>query len=233
MFGFKLQNSFFSKNRSTFVYLLLIAILQVFLTSSLVAWVLFHADTLQSFAWFQWLAVYIGFAVLMAVSVLPNSFVAFLGGFFLNFWALPCLLGSYGFSLCLGFWICRQVDGGNFAQSLQNLPQTKKILGQLQKDEWLLILLARISPILPFAFVNQILYSTGVKFGTFLWASMLGVLPRMVLMIWLGKESAQLVWVQDHENWYSWQHILQVSLILISIFGVSWLLKKAVTKAKM
>lgn len=232
MFGFKLQNSFFSKNRSTFVYLLLITILQVFLTSSLVAWVIFHADMLQGFLWFQWLAVYVGFAFLMAVSVLPNSFVAFLGGFFLNFGALPCLLGSYGFSLCLGFWICKQVDGGNFAKSLQNLPQTKKILGQLQKDEWLLIVLARISPILPFAFVNQILYSTGVKFGTFLWASIVGVLPRMMLMIWLGNESAELVWGQENQNWYSWQYILQFSLILISIFGVSWLLKKAMAQVK-
>ncbi len=228
--SFALYRQLFYQNRRTFLYLVSIAVLQVLCTSYLVGWVIFQAPTLQLFTWLEWLAIYAAFALLLCFSILPNSFVAFLGGFFLHFAALPFMLLSYALAVSIGFWVAKQIDGGNFAASIAQLPQTRSLLANLRHSQWGLVILARLSPVLPFGIVNQILYSTGISFRVFVLASLVGVLPRLVLMIWLGSQAADLLLFQQGFSWQSWQQMVQLLLILFSLFGVSWLLKKAMKK---
>jgi uncharacterized membrane protein YdjX (TVP38/TMEM64 family) len=222
----------FRQNRQTFYFLLLVLLLQVLFTSALSTWVVLHTAHLKQFSCLAWFALYALFAVAMSFSLLPNSFVAFASGFFLQWVGLPFFIVSYGLALCLGFWVCSQIDRGNFSKSLVQLPQIQNILTALSQNAWLLVVLFRISPIMPFAFVNQILYSVGIPFRVFLVASTVGVLPRMVLLIGLGNTATSLLSLKNGLQWENWHQITQLVLLIGSIFGVGLLLKKAINKAK-
>ncbi len=163
----------------------------------------------------------------MAFSLLPNSFIAFLGGFFLSVTSIPLFLLSYIVAICIGFVVAAKIDNGNFSESLINYPKIKKMLHQLQHDEILLVIFARFSPIFPFALMNQVLYSAGVKFKTFVWASLIGMLPRMLLMTYFGSKAANLAYFENATNT---QKLVQLLLLLITIIGILFIFNRVSKK---
>lgn len=173
----------------------------------------YHQD-LQHLNFINWVIIYAGFAILMAFSLLPNSFIAFLGGFFLDFYAILLFLFSYLFALAIGFIVASKIDSGNFSNSLQNYPKIKQFLEEVQHDDINLVIIARFSPIFPFAAMNQILYSAGIKFRTYMWASVVGMLPRMLLMTYFGSQTADL---RNFETMTDSQKFTQISFIIITV----------------
>lgn len=218
----------FIQNRKTVIYLIFITTLQVLCTSSVIALLLAQHTDLEQFTLLKWLVLYLVFAMFMAFSLLPNSFIAFLGGFFLNFWAILFFCLSYIIALTIGFFIAKIIDNQNFNQSLQEYPKIKIMLEKLQKDEILLVFFARFSPIFPFALMNQLLFSMQVSFKTFIWASMLGMFPRMLLMTYFGSQAANLL----HYESSTTEKTLQVIFLLITVVGVLYLFKKVERQLK-
>lgn len=203
----------FIHNRKTILYLIVITITQILLSSSLVGLVIYYHQDLQHANLINWLIIYAGFAILMAFSLLPNSFIAFLGGFFLDFYAMLLFLISYLFALAIGFMVASKIDNGNFSNSLQNYPKIKQFLEEVQHDDIKLVMLARFSPVFPFAAMNQILYSAGVQFKTYMWASVLGMLPRMLLMTYFGSQAADL---RNFGTMTDNEKFTQIAFIIIS-----------------
>lgn len=218
----------FIQNRKTVIYLLFITTLQVLCTSSVIALLLAQHTDLEQFTIIEWLVLYLIFALFMAFSLLPNSFIAFLGGFFLNFWAILFFCLSYVIALSIGFFIAKIIDNQNFSQSLHTYPKIKLMLEKLQKDEILLVFFARFSPIFPFALMNQLLFSLQVNFKTFVWASMLGMFPRMLLMTYFGSQAANLLHYESSNT----EKFLQGLFLLITIIGILYLFKKVEKQIK-
>jgi uncharacterized membrane protein YdjX (TVP38/TMEM64 family) len=109
--------------------------------------------------------------------------------------------------------VASKIDNGNFSNSLQNYPKIKQILEEVQHDDIKLVMLARFSPVFPFAAMNQILYSAGVQFKTYMWASVLGMLPRMLLMTYFGSQAADL---RNFGTMTDSEKFTQIAFIIIS-----------------
>jgi uncharacterized membrane protein YdjX (TVP38/TMEM64 family) len=214
----------FLHNRQTVLYLTAIFIVQLVCTTLFGSIIFQDSQYFAPFTWLVCLKIYAIFAIFMAFSILPNSFIAFFGAFFLGFVAIIPFSISYIFALILGFVIAKKIDRGNFSKSLQTYPKIKQFLEALQDNEILLVLTARFSPIFPFALMNQILYSTKVNFTTYLWASVLGMLPRALLMTYIGAEAASLT---DFSKGNMTEKAIQFCLLLVSIFVFTLVIRKA------
>jgi uncharacterized membrane protein YdjX (TVP38/TMEM64 family) len=211
-------------NKKTLIVLGGLTVLQVVCTSAVVAYSVQAQATLAQFSLAEWSLVYALASVLVAFSVIPNTFLAFLGGYFLVFWSIPFMLLTYLAALLMSYAIARQLDGGTFWQSLSQHPRIQLTINQLQKQETWLVFFARLSPLLPFVVMNQVLYSLQVSKRQYFIGSILGMTPRMLLLTWAGSTAASVDWQKINENPVTLS--IQVFLLVFSTFGIGFLIRK-------
>jgi uncharacterized membrane protein YdjX (TVP38/TMEM64 family) len=164
----------------------------------------------------------------MAFALTPTTFIALLSGYFLGWIAVFPVAISYWIASLVGYKTAQLIDGGRFLKILAENPNVKKIVDNLQKDEFKIILLARLSPVLPFAITNVLFSFTGTKLKNFLTAGFIGMLPRTILTIWLGTQAQEIRKVIEHPNEGSLSQFFILALILASMVGLGYFIKKAV-----
>ena len=60
------------------------------------------------------------------------------------------------------------------------------------------MLLLRLSPVIPFNFLNYGLALTNVLFVHYLWATAVGMIPGTCLYVWIGSLASSLTEVANH-----------------------------------
>jgi uncharacterized membrane protein YdjX (TVP38/TMEM64 family) len=93
-----------------------------------------------------------------------------------------------------------------------------------------MIILCRLSPVLPFAVMNILFSMLKVDLKKYIWGSFVGMLPRTVIAIAAGTQAQtiRLLWEKGEDS-----TLVQVSftiLLIISIAGIAYYLKKALQK---
>jgi uncharacterized membrane protein YdjX (TVP38/TMEM64 family) len=86
----------------------------------------------------------------------------------------------------LAFLLGRTVLRGPIARRMQKHPRFLAVDEAVAQEAFRVVLLLRLSPIVPFTLLNYGLGVTRVPFGTYLAASVLGMLPGTVLYVYLG-----------------------------------------------
>jgi uncharacterized membrane protein YdjX (TVP38/TMEM64 family) len=166
----------------------------------------------------------------MAFALTPTTFIALLSGYFLGWKAFLPIAITYWIASLIGFKVAQMIDGGRFLRILSEKPKVKQVLENLQKDEFKIILLARLSPVLPFAVTNVLFSFSGTKIRNFLTAGFLGMLPRTILSIWIGTQAQEIKRLIEHPSEGNLSQILILGLIGGSILGLGYFVKKAVEK---
>jgi uncharacterized membrane protein YdjX (TVP38/TMEM64 family) len=123
-----------------------------------------------------------------ATIVCIPSFALTLGGaaifgFWHGFWVV-----SIASTLAAGaaFITGRHLAGGWAARKLEKSPVLGALVQSAGRQGWKLVLLTRLSPVLPFTLLNYAFALTSVKLGTFLLASLIGMTPGRLVYVWLG-----------------------------------------------
>lgn len=200
----------------------------IFASSSISYWLITHEQVVQQFTILQWVLVYVASCFSMAFALTPTTFIALLSGYFLGWNALIPIAISYWIASYLGFKMAKLIDGGRFLSKISEKPKVREILDNLQKDEFKIILLARLSPVLPFAVTNVLFSFSGTKLKNFLTAGFLGMLPRTILSIWLGTQAQEMRKLIEHPSQGSSIQFIIFGLILVSMLGLGYFIKKAV-----
>lgn len=102
---------------------------------------------------------------------------------------------------------------------------------ELREQSWSLIILTRISPVLPFAFMTFVLSLVQVPRLRFLVASMVGMLPRTLFFFWVGTQAQDLLALLQDPNAGTTGKLLMGALVVISLGGLYVLLNRAFKKA--
>jgi len=110
-------------------------------------------------------------------------------------------------------------------------PKASLVMDELKNHSWQLIILARISPVLPFAFMTFVLSIIKVPLRKFLIASMAGMLPRTMFFFWVGTQASDLLELMKDPNEGVFGKVLLIGLVVISLFGLYYLLNNAIKKA--
>lgn len=219
---------FLKKNTFTILYTFFLGLMPLLASSSISYWVITHEQEIQHFTFQNWTIAFIFACFTMAFALTPTTFIALLSGYFLGWQAFIPVAITYWIASFLGYKAAQMIDGGRFLRILSEKPKVKKILENLQKDEFKIILLARLSPVLPFAVTNILFSFSGTKLRNFLTAGFLGMLPRTILSIWIGTQAQEIKRLIEHPSEGNISQFLILGLIGVSIFGLGYFIKKAI-----
>ncbi|MCU0470584.1 MAG: VTT domain-containing protein [Arcicella sp.] len=221
---------FIRKNSFTLLYTFFLGLMPLLVSSSISYWIITHEQEIQTFTFQDWIIVFLISCFTMAFALTPTTFIALLSGYFLGWQAFLPLALSYWIASFIGFKIAQMIDGGRFLQIISEKPKVKQVLENLQKDEFKIILLARLSPVLPFAVTNVLFSFSGTKLRNFLTAGFIGMLPRTLLSIWIGTQAQEIKRLIEHPSEGNLSQMLILGLIGGSILGLGYFVKKAVEK---
>lgn len=220
----------FQQNTSTLVSLVLLTLLPL-AGDSVLAWSLHENQTwlAQPTAWHM-LLYFIVVAATMTLSLTHTTVVVLVTAFFFGWQGFPGMLLTYMLAAYGGYLIAHSLDQGKLIQLLERFPKAHAVMHELRRDSWRLVLLTRLSPVLPFALITFILAVVGVPRRQFLTASVLGMLPRTLFFYWLGTKAQDvLLLIQDPDTGTAGK-VLVVVLMAVSLFGLYFLFTRALKR---
>ena len=197
------------------------------LTSMAITW----QDTLLNLSISEWGLLFALSALTMALALTPSTLIALVSGYFLGWSALPFITITYPLAALLGFMASKVLDRGKIMHSLSASSASADsrlplLIKELNRQAWPLVILVRISPILPFSLMNLLLPAIGVRLSTFLLAGSIGMLPRTLFSLWVGMQGRDLVTLLTTPGLDSLPLVL-VLVSVLSVGGLVYLLQKA------
>lgn len=165
-------------------------------------------------------------ALIMGLMLSPTTFVAMLSGFILGWKAIPFVVVSYLLASIIGFFIGKLMDQGKVERLLELFPKGKVFFENIRKSQKQLVFTCRLSPVLPFAFTNVLLAAIKTRFSTFIVYGTLGMLPRTLLAIWVGKQASSIYDLQTREWTINVETISLLCLIGFSMVLLLLILKR-------
>ncbi|MBA9075326.1 TVP38/TMEM64 family protein [Rufibacter quisquiliarum] len=219
------------QNSGTLIYSLLLVVVPVVVSSGLGFWLYRNQELMHSLTPEQMLLYYLLISLTMAFALTPTTFVALATGFFVGWEGFPGVVIAYGAAALIGYQMARLIDQGKLERLLHQFPKAEGIRDELRSQSWSLIILTRISPVLPFAFMTFVLSLVRVPRMRFLVASMVGMLPRTLFFFWVGTQAQDLLALLQNPNAGTSGKLLMGGLVVISFGGLYVLLNRAFKKA--
>ena len=188
-------------------------------------------DTLFNLSTTEWTVFFAISALTMALALTPSTLVALISGYFLGWLALPYIAIAYPLAALFGFMASKMVDRGKLVRSLPEDSRLQLIINGLNRRPWPLVILVRISPVLPFSLMNLLLPVIGVRLGTFLVASFIGMLPRTLFSLWVGMQARDLVTLLTTPGQNNLSMAFVLLMMVLCVGGLGYLLQNALQKS--
>ncbi|MEN7546498.1 VTT domain-containing protein [Rapidithrix thailandica] len=219
------------ENRVSTSVLLLLAIMPLIVSSTIGTLALVNESQVNNYHWGYWLGFALMTAFTMAFALTPTTFVAILSGYLIAWQAVFTVVPAYCLALVIGYFLAKWLDHGRFFQSLMKIKEAEEVIARLEAEQLKIIVLARLSPVLPFAVTSFVLSMAGARLRTFLLGGMMGMLPRTLLAIWVGIQTKEFFSSYKQEEEYLYFQVLTVVLIVISVWGLISVFGKALKKS--
>ena len=219
------------KNASTFFSMLLLVVVPVLVSSTLAFYLYQYQELLQSLEPWETILYFVVVAFTMAFALTPTTFVALVTGFYFGWPGFLGVVVAYGLAALMGYGVAQLIDQGKMLAFLHRFKKTGAVMDELREQSWSLIILSRISPVLPFAFMTFVLSLLRVDRVKFLLASMVGMLPRTLFFFWVGTQAQDIITLLNDPDTGKEGKLLVIGLIIISLFGLYYIFNKALKKA--
>ncbi|WP_096030051.1 TVP38/TMEM64 family protein [Campylobacter lanienae] len=168
------------------------------------------SEFMSDYGEFGW-AIYIGFWVILPIFLFPAGILAIGGGAILGFWeALICAMIGVGINSAIMYFIARYFSGAF------DTAKFERIKNKFCNDEFSLIILLRLIPIVPYNVVNYMAGALRFDFIKFIIAGVLGKFISAVLFINLGSNIA---------NYKSYEFWLALALVVAMGLAAFWVRK--------
>ena len=226
----KFLRELFQKNFSTLLTLFLLVAVPLLGSSLSLGLLLQRPALLQQLSPGQVLLYFVVIAVTMAGALTPTTFVAIVTGYFFGWAGLPGMVLAYALAAALGFELASRLDHGKLRHFLTLFPKAEAVVGELEQQSWPLIVLTRLSPVLPFALMTFVLAIVGVPRRRFLIASVLGMLPRSLFFYWLGTKASDVLALLRNPDQGTLSKLVLVGLVAASLFGLYVVFNRALQK---
>ncbi|RZK24248.1 MAG: DedA family protein [Hymenobacter sp.] len=225
-----LLRELFQKNFSTLLTMALLVLVPLVGSSSLVLVLSRHQSLLQHLTPLQMGLYFVLMGLTMAVALTNSTFVVIVTGYFLGWVGLPGMVASYALAAALGYELARRLDQDKLRGFLHRFPKADAVLGELKDQSWQLILLTRLSPVLPFALMTFVLAIVGVPRGRFLAASVLGMLPRSLFFFWLGTKASDVLALLSNPDEGTLSKLVLLALVAASVLGLYVVFNRALQR---
>ena len=226
----KFLRELFQKNFSTLLTMFLLVAVPLLGSASLLGLLYERQELLRHLNLAQALLYFGVIAFTMAFALTPTTFVAIVTGYYFGWSGLPGMVLAYALAAAIGYELALRLDHGKLRQFLHLFPKAEAVLGELRGHSWQLILLTRLSPVLPFALMTFVLAIVGVPRRRFLLASVLGMLPRSLFFYWLGTEASDVLALLRNPDEGTMSKVVLLGLVAASLFGLFIVFNRAVQK---
>jgi uncharacterized membrane protein YdjX (TVP38/TMEM64 family) len=129
------------------------------------------------------------FAALYAVATVllaPGSLLTIAAGFAYGVWGLPVAIVAATIGASLAFLVARYLVRGTVRRVLETRRNLAAIDRAVAAEGWRIVLLCRLSPIVPFNVQNYLFGVTGVPFWGYAVATFVGIAPATALFAYIG-----------------------------------------------
>lgn len=131
-----------------------------------------------------------------ALALLPTLVTSLAAGFaFGAAGGIALAVAAVAFATLLGHRVLAAVLGDRVVRAIAASPRAavvhRALVGRGALRTGTLIVLLRLSPVMPFAATNLLLTAAAVPLRTFFFASLLGLVPRAVAFGWIGSTLAE------------------------------------------
>ena len=220
----------FQKNFSTLLTMFLLVAVPLLGSASLLGLLISRQELLHHLNSGQQLLYFVVIAFTMAFAFTPTTFVAIVTGYYFGWTGLAGMVLAYALAAAIGYELAQRLDHGKLRHFLHLFPKAEAVLSELQHQSWQLILLTRLSPVLPFALMTFVLAIVGVPRRRFLAASVLGMLPRSLFFYWLGTEASDVLALLRNPDQGTLSKLVLVCLVAASLFGLYFVFNRALQK---
>ncbi|MDP4679706.1 MAG: VTT domain-containing protein [Cyclobacteriaceae bacterium] len=147
---------------------------------------------IYNFSVWAWGLFYIATTITMALAITPTTFISLFSGFFLGFEGILPLVISYQLASLMGYNLAKKFDDSFLDLILTKYPTSRQMFDNVKQNQFILVLLSRLSPALPFAIMNVVLSISRIRISNFFWGGLIGMLPRTLFFIWVGQKASEL-----------------------------------------
>ena len=132
-------------------------------------------------------AVFFVAYVIATVAFLPGSILTLAAGFAYGpIWGLAIVSPASVAGATAAFLLGRTLLRDWAVRKTRGSPQLRAIERAVEREGFKLVLLLRLSPLIPFNVLNYALSLSNVRLGTYVVASAVGMLPATALYVYLG-----------------------------------------------
>lgn len=205
----------------------LLSLVSIFGSTLVTTLAITYQDTLLSLSSTHWVYLFTISSLTMALALTPSTLIALISGYFLGWAAFLYIVISYPIASGIGFMVGKTLDHGRLMSTLPSESRLNLILNELKHQQWPLVILVRISPILPFSLMNLVLPAIGIRLHTFLVAGFIGMLPRTLFSLWAGMQARDLIALLENPAQGNLSVIFMMVVSIISIAGLLYLAQRA------
>lgn len=185
-----------------------------FLGFSVVGWMLFSMSSIFT----------------QAFALTPPTFCGLVLGYFWGWKTLPFLVFANLCSIFIVVFLSQRLNKDFLMRFISSKPKALILLDKIKKEELKIITLTKLSPVLPFTLTNVVFALSGAKFKNILLGGFMGMIPRTVLSIWTGTQAKEIRNLLENPNEGLVEKMVLFLLVLVSVFGLLWVLNRAISK---
>ena len=174
---------------------------------------------------------YLGFILIYIVStvmMLPGSPLTFTAGALFGFWK-GLIFVSIGSTLgaCCAFMVSRYLIRKSIEKRVLKNKKFQSIDNEIDEQGWKIVILARLSPIIPFFLLNYALGITKIRFIHFIFASWVGMIPGTTVYVLMGTMGG--AFINGKKSSFEW---VLLGIGLIATILVTLLISKIIKKSQ-
>ena len=155
-------------------------------------WLIQLADWAQAHPRIAWAGFILAY-VLAAVLMVPGSILTLAAGVLFGVTlGVPLVSVASTLGACCAFLAGRFLAREWVESRLEAMPRFRALDRAVARRGWLIVLLARLSLLIPYNLLNYALGLTNVRFGAYLLSTFAGMLPAILLYVYLGSVAGSL-----------------------------------------
>jgi uncharacterized membrane protein YdjX (TVP38/TMEM64 family) len=213
---------------ASLLFTLLLGIVSVLVSSTVTFYAIRYETVIQGFDALAWAGFFVLTGFTMAYALTPTTFIALLSSYFLGWYAVLPVVLSYLAASWIGYRTARWLDKGQLLDYLTQKEKVRNVVENLKRNEFNIIVLSRLSPILPFAITNVLFSLAGANLRPYLGASLIGMLPRTLLTLLVGSQARQIRVLLEQGGGSPALKIGLGLLVMASLTGLYYYIRSAV-----
>lgn len=165
--------------------------------------------------------------IFVAVVLIPASVLTIGAGFLYGtLWGTLIVSVSSTAGAAVAFLLGRTVAQDWAEERVEDFPRFHALYRAIERDEFKVVLLARLVPVIPFNILNYAFSLTRVSFKKYVFASWIGMLPATIVYVYVGAAAKNLTRVAAGEIDVGWLQISLFVLAGVAAISMTWLLMR-------